>query len=510
MNVSFSIITPVFNPPRDAFAACAQSVLDQDYPHWEWCLANDASTEDWVRAELDRLAASDPRIKVVHRYQNGGISNASNSALEHAAGDFITFLDHDDMLTPDALGAVNHYLSINEDAEFFYSDESRIDEDGKDLGTFKKAAWSPERLLCVNYCCHLVAIKRDIIDRVGPLRPEFDGAQDYDLVLRATEAAKQVVHIPRTLYHWRAVEGSTASSIEAKPYAVDAGRRAVAEALKRRGISGVVVPASQTLHRVKRTPAIHPKISIIVPTAGTTSTIWGLEMPLIVNMLHSVRQLSTYDNIEIVIVADTPVDQDLTSQLTDLIGDYTLVEYSKPFNFSEKCNLGAMAATGEMLIFANDDLEVITPDWIESMLGFFDEPDVGAVGPLLLFDNFTIQSAGHTAGPGDYGRGWPYQRNTTDNLLINRECVGVTAACLMMRADDFSDIGGFSMGFSTTYSDVDLCYKLLSIERRIIWTPNARLIHFESRSRKPEVRESETLAIGNRWGHRLHADPYLR
>lgn len=284
----------------------------------------------------------------------------------------------------------------------------------------------------------------------------------------------------------------------------------MAEALKRRGINGVVVPASQTLHRVKRTPAIHPKVSIIVPTAGTSSTIWGLEMPLIVNMLHSVRQLSTYDNIELVIVADTPVDQDLTSQLTDLVGDYTLVEYSKPFNFSEKCNLGAMAATGEMLIFANDDLEVITPDWIESMLGFFDEPDVGAVGPLLLFDNFTIQSAGHTAGPGDYGRGWPYQRNTTDNLLINRECVGVTAACLMMRADDFSDIGGFSMGFSTTYSDVDLCYKLLSINRRIIWTPNAQLFHFESRSRKPEVQESETLAMGNRWGHRLHMDPYLR
>ncbi len=263
-----SVVTPVYDPPREAFEACVRSVLTQDYDHWEWCLADDCSPAPWVWPRLQELAAKDPRIKVTRRDANGGISAATNSALELATGEFVVLLDNDDQLTPDALGAINHELWIDPTIDYLYSDEDKVDDDGNFFDLFEKPDWSPERLLCQNYCSHLSALRRSIVTDVGGFRPEYDGAQDYDMVLRVTERARKVAHVQRVLYHWRAVEGSTATSVDAKPYAVDAGQRAVADALQRRGVPGEVVDIGYGYHRVRRELTSTPKVSIIVPTTG--------------------------------------------------------------------------------------------------------------------------------------------------------------------------------------------------------------------------------------------------
>ena len=221
-----------------------------------------------------------------------------------ATGEFVVLLDHDDLLTPDALGAVNHQIWSDDTVDYVYSDEDKVHADGTFFGVFPKPSWSPERLLCQNYCCHISAFRRELAIDVGGFRPGYDGAQDYDLILRVTERARTVAHIPQVLYHWRIVEGSTAGDLDAKPYAVDAGRRAVADALVRRGIDGDVVDAGNGYHRVRRRLSLTPKVSIIVPTRGTVGRVWGLDVSFVVNMINSVQALSTYPDFEFVVVYD--------------------------------------------------------------------------------------------------------------------------------------------------------------------------------------------------------------
>lgn len=508
---TFSVVTPVYNPPREAFDECVQSVLAQTYPHWEWCLANDRSTEPWVAPLLDELAAIHPRIKVVHREENGGISAASNDALSLATGEFVVLLDNDDVLVPDALADVNHVIALDETIDFLYSDEDKIDRWGKYTEHFMKPVWSPERFLCQNYLCHLAALRRSLVEEVGGFRSEFDGSQDYDLFLRVTERARTVGHIPRVLYHWRKVEGSTSGDAEAKPYAIDAGRRAVAEALRRRGVKASIRPG-QGYHRVQREPTSTPLVSIVIPTRGSEGQVWGQPMSYVVNAVDSVSTVSTYQRIEIVLVVDADTPRAAIDQIQQLGHDVTIVDYDEPFNFSKKCNLGAAHATGEVLIFLNDDIEVKTPNWIESMIVFLEEPDVGAVGPLLLFDNFLVQSAGHVSAPiNHFGRGLP---TTTPGgmgwpLALNRETMGVTGACMAMRRDTFEAMGGFSLEFPVNFNDVDLCFKIIDAGMRIIWTPDAELFHFESKTRVAEVAASESELLFRLWGRHLHRDPYL-
>ncbi len=510
---TFSILTPVFDPPESAFLECVRSVLAQTYQHWEWCIVDDGSTAEWTISALEQLRVLDPRIRIQRRSENGGIARASDDALAMATGEFVILLDHDDLLHEDALAAVNHELWLDSTVDYVYSDEDKVDVDGTYFDVFPKPAWSPERLLCQNYCSHMSAFRRDLAIEVGGFRPGFDGAQDYDLVLRATERARTVVHIPRVLYHWRVVEGSTAGDLDAKPYAVDAGRRAVADALVRRGIDGDVVDAGNGYHRVRRHLSRTPKVSIIVPTIGTVGRIWGLDISFVVNMIDSVRALSTYPDLEFVVVYDASMSEGDLAEICRVGGEVTFVEYDEPFNFSKTCNLGALKASGDILIFMNDDMEVRSPDWVESMIGFLEDQSVGLVGPLLLFDNYLVQSAGHkSAPPSHFGRGrppsvaggpgWPF--------ALNREVMGVTGACMAIRRPTFFDVGGFSVDFPLNYNDVDFCFKLIQAQFRIIWTPDAELFHFESKSRRTVVDESELALLDRLWGRYLSTDPFLR
>lgn len=515
-NRNFSIVTPVFNPQHQAFEQCVDSVLKQTYPHWEWCIADDCSTDPWIQKKLRKLAGEYRNIKVVHRDSNGGISRASNDAIALASGDYIAFLDHDDELHFDALAAVNHELSVYPETDFVYSDVDRINEVGEHVDYFPKPDWSPERLLGQNYCCHLSVIRSQLVSDLGGLRIGYEGAQDHDLLLRLSELPIKVRHIPRILYHWRVSANSTASNISANPHAIDAMESAIKDACSRRNFDAELVHLPQGYFRVRRRLSREPLTSIIIPTRGTIGSIWGLEVPYVENLLLSFLQKTTYSNVEFIIVFDTATDSALLQRLCKLPLTLQLVEFSERFNFSKKCNLGVVRSTGDRLIFLNDDVEIITSEWIERMIVFLEDDSVGAVGPLLLYDNGLIQSAGH-ANPGPchfargvspatpYGAAWP--------LVLNREVSGVTGACLAMRRETFFEVGGFSEIFPGSFNDVDLGMKLTSSGYRIIWTPDAELFHFESKSRDPEPEPFELELLHRYWGREVgegKIDPFTR
>ena len=501
--VTFSIVTPVFNPDRKAFEACFKSVRNQEYPHWEWCLVDDRSTSWWVWPRLRLLSLIDRRIKVRRRSENGGISAASNDALGLATGEYVVLLDNDDELTEDALGVVNHHIVHSADVDYLYSDEDKILEDGTYGGRFTKPDWSPERLLCQNYCSHLSVIRRSIVSDLGGFRAGYDGAQDHDLLLRVTDSDRSVVHIPEVLYHWRVAAGSTAADVSEKPEAVNAGRRAVEDAVRRRGITGEVLEAGAWYHRVKRRPTSTPRVSIIIPTCGTEGVIWGARNVFVENLVASVSASSTYPDYEVVIVYDRGTDPVMLRRVQDMGLNCRLVEYAKPFNFSEKCNIGAVESTGDVLIFLNDDMEVISPDWIETLVAMGEDPTVGAVGPLLLFDNYLVQSAGHHAiGPAHFARGMSPKSPAAGGwpLVLNREVSGLTGACLAIRREVYFQVGGFSEQLPLNYNDVDLGYKIQADGLRLLWTPDVALFHFESKSRETEVSDEEKDFVRRLWG----------
>lgn len=505
----FSIVTPVFDPDHLAFEKCVRSVLDQTYPHWEWCLVDDCSTDPWVWKFLQKLARRHPNIKVARRESNGGISRTTNDAIAQATGDYLAFLDNDDELHLDALSYVNHELHLDPAIDFVYTDEDKIDDAGRHFAPFLKPDWSPERLLCQNYCSHFTVLRTDLVRRAGGLRPETDGAQDFDLLLRITDEPIRVRHIPRILYHWRVGATSHASNVEAKSYTAEATRLALEETCQRRGISADVVSTKYGYFRVRRKVTKKRRVSVIVPTRGTIGSLWGLEVPFIENLLLSSVAKTTYDDVEYVVVYDTDTDAGLVDRLRALKANVVLVEYAGRFNFSKKCNLGAIRATGEDIIFVNDDVEVITPDWIERLVSFLEDPTVGATGPLLLYDTGLIQSAGHVnRGPSNFGNGlsptapygvaWPF--------ILNREVSGVTGACCAMRRSTFFDMGGFSELFAESFNDVDLCMKLIDSGYRIIWTPDAEMFHFELKSRSRRMNPMERQLLQRLWGRYIGRD----
>jgi GT2 family glycosyltransferase len=507
--VLISVVTPVFNPDRRAFKKCVRSMLGQTYSDWEWCLVDDASTRSWAWKYLRRLEKRHSNITVRQRSENGGISRATNDAIAIAQGEYLAFLDHDDMLHRDALQEVCNRIRIDPTVDFIYTDEDKVDERGRHSSTFRKPDWSPERLLCQNYCCHLTVLRADLVRAVGGLRPDFDGAQDHDLLLRVTERTANVHHIRQVLYHWRISPKSTAGDLNSKPYAMEAMRRAIEEACLRRSISAELVPVDGMYFRVRRELRATPSVSIIIPTRGTVDCVWGLTAPLVENFVVTSMARSTYQDVEYVIVYDTGTDPLLLERLQSLPGDVKLLEFDKPFNFSAKCNLGAVHSNGETLLFLNDDVEVITPDWIERLICFLEDGAVGAVGPLLLFDDGQIQSAGHwndSYGSGNIARGMSpsAELGIGSFLRINREVSGLTGACLALRRVTFFEIGGFSEKFPINFNDVDICFKLLESGYRILWSPDSQLFHFEGKTRGGSYASEEAVNLFHYWGHRLH------
>jgi glycosyltransferase involved in cell wall biosynthesis len=505
----FSIVTPVFNPPIQAFRDCVSSVSQQICTDWEWILVDDGSSDPEVEHLLSFIE-SNSQVTVIRREKNGGIVAASNDGIHAARGQFIALLDHDDQLTTDALESVRKVLSENEDIDYVYSDEDKVNEDGHYFDRFRKPRFSPERLRGQNYCCHFSVIRASLVQELGGFREGFDGSQDYDLFLRVTEQARAIAHIPKVLYHWRSVQGSASLIADAKPYALIAAQKAVQEHLDRIGITGVVETTPEFYLKTIRTLTKFPRVSIIIPTCGTAKRVWGRDMILIETAVASIFQRSTYTDYEIVVVYDSHTPSEVLTRLSKIAGDrLVLTEYTKPFNFSEKINLGAVKATGDVLILLNDDTQIETPDWIEGLIGFLEEPDVGMVGPKLLLEDMRIQSAGHYFKDGAHNgaTGSAYRENGPFSVLtIPAERSGLTMACVAIPRRVFEQIGGLCTEFPGAFNDVDFGNKLTMHGYRMIWTPHVEIFHFESLSRDPKVSKLEVRLLEDRWGSVVLAD----
>ena len=509
----FSILTPVYDPPLDVLEATIESVLQQECADWEWVLVDDCSTDARVPELIARHAERDPRIKLIRRDTNGHIVAASNDALDAARGEFVALLDHDDLLTPDALAINKRRIEGHQDVDFLYSDEDKVGADGEFYGEFAKPDWSPERLRGQMYTSHLTVYRTSVVRQVGGFRPGFDGSQDHDLALRVGEVARQVVHIRKVLYHWRAVAGSAAADEDAKPYATLAGQRAVQEHLDRVGIRGQVEQGREPgRYRIEREldPAI--RVSVVIPTIGQSAVIFGQERVMVVEAVRSLLARTAHANLEVVVVYDSPTPESVLDALRNVAGDkLLLVPFERKFNFSEKMNVGVVRSTGDWVVFLNDDVEVISDRWLENLAGPLAEREVGLTGAKLYFTDSTVQHAGHGYWGGGYHH--PYRFWTAEEagpfgeLTVNREVSGVTAACAAMRRDVFFDIGGFTEVLPSNFNDVDLCYKVGRAGLKIVWVANCELFHFESRTRDNTVEPWERVAIVSRWGLPTH-DPY--
>ena len=512
----FSIVTPVYDPPAAVLEAMLASVQAQTFGDWEHCLIDDASPAPHVQQILQRAAKQDPRVRVVRREENGGIVAASNDALGIAQGEFVALLDHDDELHPDALQLVHEKLAATPEADYAYSDEDKIDEAGRHSGPFYKPDWSPERFRAQMYCCHFSVLRRSLVDEVGGFDPAFEGSQDWDLILRVTERARAVVHVPQVLYSWRMLPTSTAGSGEvAKPYAYEAGTRALQAHCDRIGFEAEVV-ADQVfsgVHHLMPRLAEQPLVSIVIPTAGTPREVWSENVVLVTHCVRSIVQKSLYANYEIVVVADPTVSQDVRHELADIAGDALhIVDFNRPFHYSQKINVGALASRGEHLLFLNDDIEVISPDWIERMVMYSRHEGIGAVGAKLFFGDGRIQHAGVVfvgGGPGHTYRGFTHDyAGYSANALVPANLSAVTGACVMSRRSVFEEVGGLSQHFPVNFNDIDYCLKLRTKGYRVVLDPDTQLYHFESSSRSSDVAKWERDLLSDRWADLVDPDPY--
>jgi O-antigen biosynthesis protein len=509
----FSVIMPTYNSPPEFLERAIRSVMAQTYPHWELCIADDGSPKrDTFSPVLDRLSGLDSRIKVRYLDKNGGISRASNTALEMATGDYIALLDHDDEIVPHTLHAYAEAINRDPAADWLYSDEDKIDIGGKRSDPFFKPDWSPAYFLGCMYTCHLGVYRRSMVMDLGGFRPEFDTAQDYDLALRFASNTRNIVHIPDVLYCWRTLPESTASGADAKPIAEIRARNAVQAFIDRGNYPGKAEPGpTRGTHRVKFDIVGNPKVSIAIPSAGYATERDGRKTWFVLELVRSIRDKTTYKNIEIVIADNMDFDPALVEALEPF--DVKRVHYTLPtFNMSHKMNLVVEATSGDYVVILNDDMTIINGDWITEMLMWAQQDDVCAVGAKLYFPDGRIQHAGVLML--GQGPSHPYYLHPGSeiglvcNAVLPHEASVVTGACMMMRRADYRAVDGFDPSFRINYNDVDFCQRLRQkTGKRIVWTPHAELFHYESVSREAAP-EGELRAINDRWAAVVGADPY--
>lgn len=499
-----SIVTPVFNTPAGWLTECVESVLAQAYGNLELILVDDASTSAETAETLDRLSTRDSRIVLESNTKRSGISVASNRGIAVAKGAWIGFLDHDDFLEPDALFHFVKWLQDHRDADLVYSDEDKLTEQGFDSPIFKPD-WSPDFFLSCNYICHFTLIRRECLQKVGGFRPEFDGAQDYDLFLRIVETTNRIDHIPRILYHWRRSPASTADNIRRKPGSLETGRLVLETHLEREGKGGhVTVDWATHAYWIKR-PLIETKrVTVIVPIRD--------QIELLARCLDSLTSKTTYAPYEIVIVDNESKSAEARAYLGQ--SKHRVLHYDGPFNFSGMNNLAVEQTDSPWLLFLNNDTEVIDPEWLTLMAEHIQRPEIGAVGPKLLYPDDTVQHAGIVIGVGGIAdhafRGWPADSpGVCRQLQTTRNYSAVTGACLLTRRDVFDQVGGFDEEqLPVTFSDVDLCLKISRAGYRIVYTPFVKLYHHESGTRRPAVEPLETRVMQKRWPEVLARDPY--
>ena len=496
-----SIIMPTYNPHEDWLRPAIESVLGQVYENWELCIADDASTAPHVRHILDQFSVADPRIRVVRRSENGGIAAASASALELATGEFIALLDHDDLLRPHALHRMVELLQTDPELDVMYSDEDMLLPDGSYGKPFFKPDWSPDFLLSVNYVCHFLVLRRGLAERVGGFRPGFDGAQDHDLVLRATEQARHVGHVPDVLYSWRQVPGSVALAGDAKMYAYEAGQRAVEEAVSRRGFSGRVSRAEDLgRYHVRLDIVDAPHVAIVIPTRD--------RVELLRKCIESIESVSTYSNRSITIIDNDSVDPETLAYLDSV--PYQVVRKPGHFNYSRLINLGRKSIDAPYMLTVNNDITVLTPDWIEALLEQVQRPEVGVAGGRLLYPDGRVQHEG--IGIGNVRGG--YIAANLDAWWMGRvirNVSAVTGACQMVKTSVFDEVGGYDETLQVGFNDVDFCLRVHEAGYLIVYTPFAELVHPESASRGKALDPVADYEIfWKRWGAEggIH-DPYL-
>ncbi|WKY47961.1 glycosyltransferase [Eubacteriaceae bacterium ES3] len=513
-----SIILPVYNTEEKWLRKCIESVRRQYYTNWELCIADDNSSQNHVKQVLEEYKKTDSRIKVVYRDNNGHISESSNSALEIAEGEYVAFLDHDDILAPFALYQMVKEVNKHDEADIIYSDEDKINKFEKRSKPFFKPDWSPDTLMSQNYICHFLMIKRTLVEEVGGFRAGYEGAQDHDLVLRCTEKTKNIYHVPEVLYHWRMIDSSTARNPKAKTYAFDAGKKAVESALLRRNIKGTVTSGKMMgTYTVTYDIIGNPKVSILIPTKDHAKDLKIC--------LESILKKTKYENFEIIII-DNGSKQEETFALFEhykqiLKERFIVLDLDVPFNYSFLNNEGVKKATGDYVLLLNNDIQILTDSWLEKMLGYAQQEHIGAVGAKLYYKDGTVQHSGVVIGLGGVaGHSHKYYsgKNTGyfNRLTIDSNYAGVTGACLLVEKNKFLAMEGLDAeNLSIAFNDVDFCLKLIDSGYYNVCLTQVECIHYESKSRgkedtkeKQERFEREIIFMKNKWGKYIMGDPF--
>ncbi|HEX6513892.1 MAG TPA: glycosyltransferase, partial [Chloroflexota bacterium] len=482
-----SVLVPIHNVPLQYFQELLVCLEQQRYPEWELCAIDDASTDEQLRNALSDAAGRDPRIRIEFLPESLNISGATNVALEMASGEYVAFLDHDDLLDPDALLYVAGALDEDPQPDVIYSDEDKLTLDGRYAEPYTKADWSPELLLSNMYMAHLLVMRKALVEEVGGLRSAFNGAQDFDLALRVTERANRIRHLPVMLYHWRKIPGSTADDISSKPYAADAGARAVAEAMSRRGLSGSLEHGYQPCTYRPRINIPACRVSAIILSPGRPEALQ--------RCISSLHASAGGRDLEIVLAS-----QD-----------------GEPFNYSRWNNLAVQKATGDVLLFLNDDIEAADAGWLDALLEFAFFPGVGAVGSRLLYPGAErrVEHAGIGLGLGGVAgklhRGLPENWLTVLGPMRIANYSAVSGACMMLRREAFERVGGFDEAFANHFGDVDLCLRLWQAGLRVVYTPFAALLHHATLPWEEETSEDspEAALMVERWATWLANDPFL-
>ena len=513
-----SIIVPAYKTPEAFLRQLMDSLLAQTYANWELCIANASPEDASMEYVLKEYAKKDSRILWKKLEENKGIAENTNEAFAMATGEFAGLLDHDDLLAPNALYEVAKALETEPDIDVLYTDEDKVrgDEVLEHFQPHLKPDFNIDLLRSNNYICHFFVVRKSLLEKTGGFRREYDGAQDYDFIFRCTQAAGKIHHIPEILYHWRTHQSSTADNPESKLYAFEAGKRAIEENLRQNGLIGEVSHTKDYgFYRVKYPVQGEPLVSIIIPNKDAKE---DLE-----KCIQSILENSSYTNYEILIVENNSTGEEIFSYYKELSENsrIRLLRWKREFNYSAINNYGAKKAKGDYLLFLNNDTEVISPDWIEEMLGFCQRPDTGIVGARLYFGNNTVQHAGTVIGIGGIAghmfTDMPRERSGyMHKAAIIQDLSAVTAACMMVKRQVFDEVQGFEEQLSVAFNDVDFCLRVREKQYLVVYDPYVELYHYESKSRgaedsKEKVRrfQSEIEFMRCRWETLLKkGDPY--
>ena len=487
-----SIAVPAYKTPGVFLRQMLDSVRAQTYGNWELCIANASPGEEEMGKILREYAKKDPRIRWMDLKENLGISENTNAAFAMAQGEFVGLLDHDDLLAPNALYEVVKAINETKDVDVVYTDEDKVTADlSEHFQPHFKPDFNLDLLRSNNYICHFFVVRRSILAKTGGFRKEFDGAQDHDLIFRCTEQAREIAHVPEILYHWRTHRESTADNPASKMYAYDAGKRAIEAHLARMQVQGTVSHTPDYgFFRVKYPVQGSPLVSVIIPNKDETETLRSC--------IRSLKENTTYKNFEILIIENNSTTKEIFSYYRELSREENIriFNWKKEFNYSAINNFGARKARGEYLLFLNNDIQVITPDWMEEMLGVCQREEVGAAGVKLIYPDNTIQHAGCVIGIGGIAGhmfvDMPAERSGyLHKASLLQDMSAVTAACMMIKRSVFQKVKGFTEELAVAFNDVDLCLKVRREGYLIVYDPYARLYHMESKTRGAEDSEDK-------------------